>query len=515
MPVWRGHPRLCSPPAEARATPPRELLNHLMKAHPLSARLLLTAAIAVLGICATSSISGASIGTSITGDTPLPAGWELCILQGVSAPATQANVADLDEWQLAEGGSTNNSAAYNPFNTARTTDVNNTPLPLTISANGFPAFTDWIAGCAATVATILQPNMTTIAAGLRAGDVSPPPAFLAVVDQSQWCAPSADGTPCYSDMIGGTTGSLAKAVLSASSALDVYGNVQSDLRAYTSAVTAVSMAQQTVTTTDQQLSAAQAILSTARNRASSAESALQHFAVNEYVSSGLYESNVVGDTSTGSSGSPSQNSVTAHQYATFVAAALLAQSQAATAAAKEAQIQRNAVAKTLQQDVTTLTSDNANESRTLVRLVADVTTLQKAGACTTAVITNPTPASSGAPAGSTTPSSPAPAATPSTTTTTTAPPAPTSPTSTTTSSTTTTTAPPGISLVKPPATTTTTTTTVPASTTTTSSSTTTTTTTVPAKSGSGTSTAAAPVANPVGLQVLQGCVTALAPSASA
>ena len=47
--------------------------------------------------------------------TLLPSGWELCVLQGVGAAGTADNVANLDEWQVAEGGSTNNTAAYNPF----------------------------------------------------------------------------------------------------------------------------------------------------------------------------------------------------------------------------------------------------------------------------------------------------------------------------------------------------------------------------------------------------------------
>jgi hypothetical protein len=469
-----------------------------MTARPLIVRLALVAATAVVGLCALPSVSGAAIDAS--GGTPLPAGWELCILQGVGAPATQANAADLDEWQLAEGGSTNNTAAYNPFNTARTTDVNNTPLPTSNSGNGFPAFTDWIAGCAATVATILQPNMTPVAAALLAGNVSPPPAFLAVVDQSQWCAPGPDGTPCYADMIGGATGSLAKAVLSASSALNVYGNVRSDLHSYQEAVTADSLAQLAVATTNQQLSAAQAILSTARNHAAAAQTALRRFAVNEYVNSGLYQASpLVTGTNSSAFGTPNQNGVVAHQYSTFVASDLLTQSQAATAAVKAAIAQRNGVQKTLQSDVLTLTSDNGTESRALVRLVSDVETLQKAGACTTAVITTPTPAA--APAASTPPSTSGPAATPSTTTTT------VPPTTTTSSSTTTTTEPGGISLPLG------TTTTVPATTTTTTPPTTTT--TVPAGSGPATATTPAPTANPGGLQVLQGCVTALAPSASA
>ncbi|HEX4176052.1 MAG TPA: hypothetical protein VHY81_09050 [Acidimicrobiales bacterium] len=491
-----------------------------MKAHPLSVRLLLAAATAVLGVCALPAVSGAFTDAA-SADTPLPAGWELCILQGVGAPATQANVANLDEWQLAEGGSTNNSAAYNPFNTSRTTDVNNTPLPLTISANGFPAFTDWIAGCAATVSTILQPNMTPVAAALLAGNVSPPPAFLAIVDQSQWCAPSPDGTPCYADLIGGTTGDLAKAVLSASSALNVFGNVRTDLHSYQDSVTSDALAQFAVTTTTQQLTAAESMLASARTRAADAQTALRNFAVNEYVNSGLYEASplVIG-TNNGPFGTQSQNGVVAHHYATVVASDLLAQTHAATAAVKVALGQRNSIQKTLQLDETTLTSDNANVSHSLVRLVADVETLQKAGACTTAVITTPTPAAAqgapGASGGSTPTPTPGPSAAPSTTTTTVAPPTTTTTSSTTTTTTTTTTTPGGVSLVKPLGTTTTTT--LPPSTTTTDA-TTTTTTTLPSGSGSGSDSGAGaaptPTANPGGLQVLQGCVTALAPSASA
>jgi hypothetical protein len=162
-------------------------------------RLRLVLAAMAVGLCALVCVpsGGPALAVPASGGTALPAGWELCILQGLQAPLTAVNVADLDQWQAAEGGSTNNSAAYNPFNTLRTTDITGAALPATISSNGFPAFSTWLAGCAATVATILQPNMWTITAALRAGDVSPPGAFLATVDQSQWCAPSADGTPCY------------------------------------------------------------------------------------------------------------------------------------------------------------------------------------------------------------------------------------------------------------------------------------------------------------------------------
>ena len=91
--------------------------------------------------------------------TPLPPGWELCVLEGLAAPATPANIADLDEWQAAEGGSTNNTAAFNPFNSLRTTDVTGAPIPGVDTSNNFPAFSTWAAGCSATVATLYQPNM--------------------------------------------------------------------------------------------------------------------------------------------------------------------------------------------------------------------------------------------------------------------------------------------------------------------------------------------------------------------
>ncbi len=62
---------------------------------------------------------------------------------------------------------------------------------------GFPAFPDWLTGCSATVATLLQPNMWVITAALRAGNVAPPGQFLVDVDGSAWCAPFAAGQPCY------------------------------------------------------------------------------------------------------------------------------------------------------------------------------------------------------------------------------------------------------------------------------------------------------------------------------
>ena len=77
--------------------------------------------------------------------------------------------------------------------------------------------------------------MWSITAALREGTITPAGAFLAMVDQSAWCAPSADGVPCYASAVLGVAGSLPD-VVAHSSALDVYGNVKSDLLAYQLAV---------------------------------------------------------------------------------------------------------------------------------------------------------------------------------------------------------------------------------------------------------------------------------------
>ena len=213
----------------------------------LAAAFAAAAALLGAGAGALTFTAGPAGSVPVAGETALPPGWELCILAGLTAPVTPANVADLDAWQAAEGGSTNNSAAYNPYNTRRTTDVFGLTLPSVDSGNGFPAFGSWLDGCAATVATLFQGNMAPITAALRAGTVAPPGAFLATVDQSQWCAPSADGTPCYANQILGATGTLASALLQSSSALDVYGNVKSDLHTYQQDVTTISTDQEVLT----------------------------------------------------------------------------------------------------------------------------------------------------------------------------------------------------------------------------------------------------------------------------
>jgi hypothetical protein len=442
-------------------------------------------------------------------DTPLPPGWELCVLEGVAAPATAANIADLDEWQAAEGGSTNNTAAFNPFNSLRTTDVAGAPITGVDTSNNFPAFSTWAAGCSATVATLYQPNMWVITAALRAGNVTPASAFLAVVDQSAWCAVSPAGVPCYVNEVLSGAESLP-ASLPVSSALNVYGNVTSDLQAYQRSIAAVSADQNEVGIRDLALAAGDSNVASARSQLGAASRSLQKFAVSEYVSSGLYSGAPLVSSGGAQPLAPStpqdSDGVVAQQYLGVAANNLLTQKGAADGVLKGAEQRRDSASKALAQTAVTLTSDETEENQDLTQLIKDVGTLEHAGACATVTIT-PSPSSGTVAAGAT-----------STTTTTTAPPS----TSTTVPPTTTTTVPPTttttttLSSGAVAATPETTTTTLPPTTTTTTTTTgpptTTTTTTVPLAATPTAGTAPPPEA--AGVSALQGCIATFAPSSS-
>jgi hypothetical protein len=470
---------------------------------------VLALATAGLGLGAFAWSTGGPAAAQGGGFTPLPPGWELCVLQGLGAPATATNVADLDEWQAAEGGSTNNSAAFNPYNTLRTTDSTGAAIPGAVgSGNGFPAFPSWAAGCSATTATLFQPNMWVIDAALRAGNVSPPSAFLAVVDQSSWCAPSPGGIPCYVDAIEVSPGSLALDVPS-SSALDVYRNVNTDLQAYQQSIASVSADQNAVGVHDFELAATETEVAQARDKFGASSRALRGFAISEYVNSGLYSgAPLVSSGSTQPVGpNTPQNSdgVVAQQYLGVAANNLINDNEVAAGAVKGTERHRGDAAKALAQAAVTLTSDEESENKNLTQLIEDVATLEHAGACATVTIVPPPT------------STPAAGATTSTTTTTVAPTAATTtvpPTTTTTTvpptTTTTTTLPPD-SLMP-----TTTTTTVPPTTTTTTTTvppTTTTTTTLPPAALP--TTTNAPPAEAAGVAQLQGCIATFAPPAGA
>jgi hypothetical protein len=207
----------------------------------------------------------------------LPDGWELCILQGVNGHASHANLSDLDVWQAAEGGATDNGLAYNPFNTRRGTDPSGVSLPASYTASGFPVFASWPAGCAATVATILQPNMAAIAGALHSGSLSPPTAFLSTVGQTPWCAPS-DAGSCYSDLItGGAAAPPSKAPTLLRHAADA-------LTAYNLAVSAETTRQAALASERRQLETADIEVDLARLALQHATDVLRALAVYDYTS---------------------------------------------------------------------------------------------------------------------------------------------------------------------------------------------------------------------------------------
>jgi hypothetical protein len=470
----------------------------------------LTVAGLIVPAVAWSATAGPAGAVASAVGTPLPGGWELCVLQGLTTPATQANVSNLAAWQDAEGGSTNNTAAYNPFNTSRTTNAANQPLPEVDSSNGFPAFANWAAGCAATVATMLQFNMWPIVAALQDGNVSPPGAFLATVDQSQWCAPSADGQPCYLNAIVGTAGVVAQPAVDTSSALSVFTDVKSELHNYEVSILTTGLDQNQLTARDWQLVIARSDVSTSQNDYLAVQHTLRHFAIDEYENSGLFEASEFLGGSNGPTpfGLPDANGVVAHQYERVIASALVARYQAAETGVQVSLQRRADASKAVTEAAAKLLFDDGAEDRSLARLVSAVATMQAAGACTAATLVS-TPVAPAAPAAST----PGAAPTTTTTTTTTASSTPTTAAPTTTTTTTSPVIRTATVPTLPTLTSTTTTTTAPPSTTTTTTTappSTTTTTTVPATPTTG----PPPPVNTAAIGTLQGCVATLTPSAA-
>lgn len=209
---------------------------------------------------------------------PLPPAWEICVLSELHAPLTAANVADLDLWQIAEGGSTANSNNYNPYNTKRGIDASGASLPHATTSNGFPAFANWPAGCAATTATILQPNMALIARTLQASSAPSPAAFLSIVDQTPWCAPD-NGHPCYSGLI--AEGAFPA---SSSAALALYAGSQVSVAAYGGQVAQVAALASQLGSERQELAAADQAVAADQQGVQAALDRLRSLAVFEYTS---------------------------------------------------------------------------------------------------------------------------------------------------------------------------------------------------------------------------------------
>jgi len=347
------------------------------------ARLGISLAIVVIGVVGLSSQGRANPppgpGGTVVG-TPLPSGWELCILQGVGASPTQANVANLDEWQVAEGGSTNNAAAYNPFNTRQVTDPTGAPLPVAITSDGFPAFATWTAGCAATVATLLQPSMAPIVAALRAGTVSPPGIFLSDVDQSPWCAPTTQGIPCYATEILG--GELLEALFSGGSgqlndALTSFSDTGADLRSYQADASVTAVDQEALASRNDQLATTQHALALARGTLARATQALRRLAIDAYTSDSLTRS----DADIPLFGASDQQDMIAQYLGNIAATVLAVRYEQAESAVKASISEQQAAQTAVAQATSVFDSATATENQALSVLEADVKNIEGGLSC--------------------------------------------------------------------------------------------------------------------------------------
>lgn len=346
-------------------------------------RLRIALGVAMLGVvgfgssvsASPSPIPPASFGT------PLPPGWELCVLQGVGAPGTPDNVANLDEWQVVEGGSTNNTAAYNPFNTRQVTDSKGSPLPVVATSDGFPAFATWVAGCASTVAALLQPIMAPIVTALQAGSISVPGIFLADVDQSPWCAPSGDGIPCYASEI--LAGELVEALLNGSSgqlqgALTSYSDTGADLRAYEEDASATAIDQVLLKTRNEQLVMAEHEVSVAQGTLSRATRAFRRLAIEDYTGDRLLRSDP-----TFHLFAPADDQDIVTQYFRNIAASLMnVRYDQAEAAVKTSVAKRQAADASVVQATSLLDSATGAESQALSGLEVNAKTIEAGLACT-------------------------------------------------------------------------------------------------------------------------------------
>lgn len=303
------------------------------------------------------------------------------MLEGVGAPVTQNGTVDLDEWQVVEGGSTNNTASYNPFNALQVTDSTGAALPAVVSSNGFPAFPSWVTGCAATVAALLQPSMAPIVTALRAGGDSVPGVFLVAVDQTPWCAPSADGIPCYASQI--LEGEIVDALLHGSSAAQLEGSLTSysgtgaDLRSYEENAYVATADQNLVTAKTQLLTLSEQALSVAQGALSRAAGSLRRLALDDYTgdTASRFQSSLV------MLGSPDEQDTIGQYFRDIAASRLTDNYDHAEMGVKSAILKRQAAQASVVHATSVLDSAQAAENQALTALEVDAKNIEAGLAC--------------------------------------------------------------------------------------------------------------------------------------
>lgn len=127
--------------------------------------------------------------------------WAIAILQGIGAPVSPNNIANLAAWNACEGNASGKSGLgiNNPFNTTLGSQY---PGVNSVNVRNFPSMQ---VGVAQTVATINQGNMSPIKRALVAD--APRSTFAGALGAAPWgtnpqCVASASGG---SSTVGGTT----------------------------------------------------------------------------------------------------------------------------------------------------------------------------------------------------------------------------------------------------------------------------------------------------------------------
>lgn len=105
-------------------------------------------------------------------------GYYRQVLQGLGLPVTPQNLASLSAWQRAEGGWTNNAAAFNPFNTTRGSQYKG------INSVGVRAYPNMQVGVQQTIDTLKLPYYKGIRSALASS--APLDAFASAVYSSPW-----------------------------------------------------------------------------------------------------------------------------------------------------------------------------------------------------------------------------------------------------------------------------------------------------------------------------------------
>jgi len=306
------------------------------------------------------------------------------VLQNLSAPATATTVADLDEWQIAEGGSTANDYNYNPFNTMRSTDGAGNALPASVDSRGFPSFANWAAGCAATVATIEQPNMSLIQLALQAGGMEPASSFLSTVNETPWCAPE-NGQFCYAALIAERSDPPASTAVTL---LDDTSNTVSTYGAEVARIlgieAAISAEQQQLVVADHEVQGALSAEQVAVAVEQAAQQALQQLAVYDYTSNPSLDRIANLDQFEAESSSQLVKQFY-EQVDTKDEVTRFDQAQAAVRAAQAAVRAARAHVASVQASISasqaSLASAQDDETSTLSHMASDMGTLQNAAVC--------------------------------------------------------------------------------------------------------------------------------------